>query len=194
MLLSITLESLPSISLKQYLSFPEESGVYFCERDDDVIYVGSAQNVRKRWMGHKLMQELEQLTECIDVRFLFAPTFMLPKLERTYIERLQPSLNKTISTGRPLNLSKSPKSDSPINKAISILEFESQYNGEVPFKKYLADLCCVPLEAVQSWGQYYEFAPPIVIALVQKQHILNALTLRIKERALAWAAMRGELP
>jgi hypothetical protein len=96
---------LPSLDIKKMQNAPNYPGIYFVvaniENACSVLYIGKAQNIKKRWKNHHRFPELDLLTRVgikIQVYFLIIPFPIgsdehLVKLESHYIDALQPKLN-----------------------------------------------------------------------------------------------------
>jgi DNA polymerase-3 subunit epsilon len=89
----------PQISVETYLSLPEEAGVYyFHDLHGQVIYVGKAVNIRKRFKGHftggsKSNQSMK--SEVASVSFeRTGSEFLALLLEALEIKRLWPKYNR----------------------------------------------------------------------------------------------------
>lgn len=88
---------------------PARRGIYFVfDREREAIaYIGKSTNLRQRWAGHALRQELEAKTDCeyaemSDWKLAWLPPddsrFMsLEHEEATYIAILNPQLNRLIN-------------------------------------------------------------------------------------------------
>jgi len=90
----------PQISLEKYLSLPEAVGVYyFHDLHGQVIYVGKAINIRKRFKGHfsggsKSSKSMK--SDIADVTFeLTGNEFLALLLEALEIKRLWPKYNRS---------------------------------------------------------------------------------------------------
>ncbi len=72
-----------AISLDEIKNFPTYSGLYFVYEGEELVYVGRAKNIRKRWMGHhrkKLFSNLKCVvgfmeTECLEMEKDFINEF-----------------------------------------------------------------------------------------------------------------------
>lgn len=86
--------SLLSIAEIERLPTPTErltaSGIYFLWRGDDLIYIGSSENVHQRITGHINTGE----SEFTAATFLAVPSPWHLALEALYIRKFRPRLNK----------------------------------------------------------------------------------------------------
>lgn len=96
----------PQISMKSYLDLPEEAGVYyFHDARGQVIYVGKANNIRKRFKGHFIGGSKSSNSMKTDVHGvtyeLTGSEFLALLLEALEIKRLWPKYNRSqkVKTG-----------------------------------------------------------------------------------------------
>jgi hypothetical protein len=54
----IDIEHLPSVALHDWKRLPQQTGLYFVLSDEpyEILYIGQARNLRKRWYTHKLLE------------------------------------------------------------------------------------------------------------------------------------------
>ncbi|HLW18876.1 MAG TPA: exonuclease domain-containing protein [Cyclobacteriaceae bacterium] len=90
----------PQISMEKYLSLPEDVGIYyFHDAHGQVIYVGKAINIKKRFKGHftggsKSSKSMK--SDVFDVTFeLTGSEFLALLLEALEIKRLWPKYNRS---------------------------------------------------------------------------------------------------
>nr|WP_228024950.1 GIY-YIG nuclease family protein [cf. Phormidesmis sp. LEGE 11477] len=83
---------------------PERSAIYFAVSCSQVLYVGLATNIKRRWQNHHRYKQLELIDRKADVTlfWLTCPQHQLQELERQYIEYYCPTLNQTKLPNRPL--------------------------------------------------------------------------------------------
>jgi len=70
-------------SLEEIKNFPTYSGLYFVYEGEELVYIGRAKNIRKRWIGHhrkKLFSDLKCVvcfmeTECLGMEKDFISEF-----------------------------------------------------------------------------------------------------------------------
>jgi hypothetical protein len=96
--------ALPSLSLLARKTLPEYSAIYFAIAHEQVLYVGLATNLRKRWQNHHRLPQLEAINKRSEVRlfWLACPPEQLVKLEAQYIEHYCPALNQSKVPNQPL--------------------------------------------------------------------------------------------
>lgn len=81
-------------TLDEVKQLPSVSGIYIVFNDSEILYVGKAKNIRKRWSAHHRKQQLDGFG---NVRIFSVPTgiYELDFTERYYIGLLKPLLNRT---------------------------------------------------------------------------------------------------
>jgi len=82
---------LPSVNFEQKYLLPEISGIYFVvDGEKNIIYIGRATNIKKRWMNH------HQMNNCSDckIHWMEVKGKTQLKLEHQYITKFRPKLNK----------------------------------------------------------------------------------------------------
>ncbi|MBW4583575.1 MAG: GIY-YIG nuclease family protein [Tildeniella nuda ZEHNDER 1965/U140] len=89
--------TLPNLTLLERERLPECSAIYFAIARDQVLYVGLATNLRKRWQKHHRLPQLEAVNKQCEIRlfWLGCAQNQLNDLERQYIEYYCPTLNQT---------------------------------------------------------------------------------------------------
>lgn len=88
---------LPSLALPERQNLPECSAIYFAIAREQVLYVGLATNLRKRWQNHHRLLQLEAVNKKCEVSlfWLQCSAHQLDELERQYIEHYCPTFNQT---------------------------------------------------------------------------------------------------
>ena len=87
-------ESIKLYSLHEVHELPALAGIYVVFDDSTVLYVGRAENFRRRWSSHHRMVQLSQNPNVRIVTIEY-PIPELAKAERYYINLLHPTLNRT---------------------------------------------------------------------------------------------------
>lgn len=91
----LNLADLPSVPLSERGTLPNHPAIYFAmSQSGDVLYIGRAVSLCKRWSSH---QRLLQLEEMGGVRIAWLAVLngnVLPGLEGVLIDRFKPSLNR----------------------------------------------------------------------------------------------------
>ncbi len=67
-------------SLEEIKNFPTYSGLYFVYEGEELVYIGRAKNIRKRWIGHhrkKLFYDLKCVVCFMDFISEFNPKYSL---------------------------------------------------------------------------------------------------------------------
>ena len=77
-----------AMSLDEIKDFPTYSGLYFVYEGEELVYVGRAKNIRKRWMGHHRKKMFSAL-KCV---VCFMETECLEK-EKDFIDKFKPKYN-----------------------------------------------------------------------------------------------------
>lgn len=106
--------TLPNLKLSERQQLPECPAIYFAVSRTQVLYVGLATNLKRRWQGHHRLQQLEAINNRAEVTlfWLSCPPHQLQALEQQYIEHYCPTFNQTrvperlfIPSSRMLSLS-----------------------------------------------------------------------------------------
>ena len=90
---------LPSLPLESRRSLPDISALYFVlDEDDELLYIGRANNLVKRWRGHghDLFIDIEQLgldLNNLRIAWLKCDKRLINSSETKFIARLKPLLN-----------------------------------------------------------------------------------------------------
>lgn len=85
--------ALPSLPLELRRNLPRKSALYFVfDKDDEMLYIGKAINLFKRWQGHHKLPELEQL-ENVRIAWMECDAVIMDSSETTFIAHFQPLLN-----------------------------------------------------------------------------------------------------
>lgn len=82
--------------LHQREQLPSTSGIYFITKQNRLLYIGKAINLRSRWTGtghHRYKQLATKGLDKIIISYILAPVTELDRLERQYIQALKPLLN-----------------------------------------------------------------------------------------------------
>ena len=84
-----------SISLRNAdLLLPESSGVYIVFTTDmEILYIGSAKNMRKRWGNHHRTLDIMKAAQGRSVEILYKETEDFLNVEKKWIELQKPLLN-----------------------------------------------------------------------------------------------------
>lgn len=97
---SFQLDKLPLVEFLKKDQLPETAGIYFVvDRDWKVWYIGKAQNLRTRWLGHHRYEQLEKINKKTHLSLLWYScennATTLTQLEDYFIETYHPALNQT---------------------------------------------------------------------------------------------------
>lgn len=87
--------SLPSLPLSERANLPNDAGIYFAVAKEQVLYIGRAINLHRRWRQH---HRYDQLKAFGDVRLYWLPITemeFLEELEASLIKHFKPVLNQT---------------------------------------------------------------------------------------------------
>lgn len=83
----------PSMSYEHHANLPDISAVYAVLCDDEVLYVGSAINLRKRWLNHHRARLIAPLSNTVIV-WQITDRQLLRETETKYIKLLKPAWNQ----------------------------------------------------------------------------------------------------
>lgn len=93
---TLDVHTLPCEDIENKSLLPEIPTIYFAIDSNNVIqYIGRAQNIRQRWLGHHRYNQLSKIggvriaylhIDCVD---------LLPSIESVLIEHFNPPLNNT---------------------------------------------------------------------------------------------------
>lgn len=91
----IDLRALPSLSLDERQQLPDCAAIYFAIARSQVLYVGKATNLKRRWCSHHRLPQLETIHKRCQVKlyWLACDIERLTKLEQQYIEYYCPTFN-----------------------------------------------------------------------------------------------------
>lgn len=82
----------PNTYSEKFKQIPESPGVYyFSLLDGEVLYVGSAKNLKNRYRGHEVKRLLNRLYKYIYFNFMVTEDYILT--ERELIKSLKPKFN-----------------------------------------------------------------------------------------------------
>lgn len=86
-------------SLRSRSLLPNVPGIYFiADEQNNIFYIGKAQNLRKRWAGkthHRYKQFARKGLDKVYIYYIEAPLSELDNLEKKYIEEIKPLQNDT---------------------------------------------------------------------------------------------------
>ncbi len=86
-------------SLRSHSLLPNLPGIYFiADEQNQILYIGQAQNLRKRWAGkthHRYKQFARKGLDKIYIYYMEAPLSELDNLEKKYIQEIKPLQNDT---------------------------------------------------------------------------------------------------
>lgn len=89
--------TLPSLTLSEKHQLPDCCAIYFVVADSQVLYVGMATSLKKRWRNHHRLFQLEAIEkkQAVELFWLVCEQSQLPALERQYIAYYAPALNQS---------------------------------------------------------------------------------------------------
>ncbi len=90
--------SLPSVIYAYRANLPEESGIYFAYKDNEIYYIGQSTNMKTRWASHNIGEVMTLAPNLIsdpDLRigWMLVPNDLLDFAEKYLIGVLHPILN-----------------------------------------------------------------------------------------------------
>ena len=86
--------ALPSLSLESRHNLPDKSAIYFVlDEDDEILYIGKAVSLVKRWRGHHRLAQLEQLGN-VRIAWMECDALLINSLETGCITHFKPLFNK----------------------------------------------------------------------------------------------------
>lgn len=94
------LDKLPYVDFLNKDHLPETAGIYFIvDKDYKILYVGKAQNLKNRWIGHHRYDQLKTINKKINIKILWYSCKneenALTQLENYFIATYYPVLNQT---------------------------------------------------------------------------------------------------
>ena len=97
---SFQLDKLPFVEFLKKDQLPETAGIYFAvDNDYKVWYIGKAQNLRARWLGHHRYDQLKKINKKNNIKLLWyccdKHEINLTQLENYFIDKYHPALNQT---------------------------------------------------------------------------------------------------
>jgi hypothetical protein len=100
----VNIKELPWMPLTSKASFACKPCVYFVlNKENQVVYVGKAQNSKARWQNHEKTKSLAP-AENFRIAFFFADKELIHFYEAFFIKKFSPVLNKTIVGTSEINL------------------------------------------------------------------------------------------
>jgi hypothetical protein len=97
------LQALPCVALAKRSRIPELSGVYAVFSENELLYVGAAQNLQLRWQTHDRITQLRTFPG-IKIHWKVCDFVEADVLERLLIINLQPRLNVIRYKNRPVRV------------------------------------------------------------------------------------------
>lgn len=117
--------ALPCVAMSEIPYLPKRAGIYFViEEGGVVVYIGQSLNIRLRWAGHHVADELCAPMDLEGARririawLIVEDNSQLSDLERAFIWRLRPRLNQKYNGDPKPPKTPKPKSQ-PLTDAIS---------------------------------------------------------------------------
>ena len=90
---NINLLALPSLPLESRRNLPNKSALYFVfNEDDEILYIGKAGRLVKRWSSHHKLEELQQLSN-VRIAWMECDAVIMNSSETALITHFQPLLN-----------------------------------------------------------------------------------------------------
>ncbi|MGL4620526.1 MAG: GIY-YIG nuclease family protein [Chroococcidiopsis sp.] len=84
---------LPFVNLDELGMLPSIRACYFVLHDDQILYIGRTQNLKKRWVSHHILRNYD-LPKSIKIAWYEAEAnWSLEKMERSLIEDYKPKIN-----------------------------------------------------------------------------------------------------
>lgn len=91
---SLDIAALPSLPLSDRASLPKVSAVYFVLEERVVIYVGSTENLSKRWKAHNKLKQLEARLGELRIAWLeVKAASIVTAIENAMIKLFEPEFN-----------------------------------------------------------------------------------------------------
>lgn len=94
---SVNLERLPSFSIKRVFDLPPYSGagIYFVMLRGVIVYIGQSSSISGRWLCHSLRRVRRLRMSSVAYLLTRCSDQDRRRLEREFITRYQPTLNRT---------------------------------------------------------------------------------------------------
>ena len=97
---SFQLDKLPCVEFLKQDQLPETAGIYFAvDKNQKIWYIGKAQNLRSRWLGHHRYDQLKEINKKNNIKLLWYSCENnennLTHLEIYFIDTYHPVLNTT---------------------------------------------------------------------------------------------------
>lgn len=97
------LHNLPFVTYESRHDLPDAAAVYIVARDADILYIGSAVNLRKRWLSHHRARLIEHESNIV-IRWQTVSLDSLRITETAYVKALRPTWNsRYVKPKRPVN-------------------------------------------------------------------------------------------
>lgn len=88
-------QSLPSVSLDERYTLPDENAIYFVYQASRLLYIGRTASLLNRWINHHRWGDFNQLEGEIRISWFSAGLEDQPVLEESLIDLLEPEMNGT---------------------------------------------------------------------------------------------------
>ena len=89
----LNIYALPGVRIMDTKKLPACSGIYIAELGGEVLYIGKAENLKKRWGQHHRKAQLMSLGEDVTLYWMQCDQADLDSTERAMITHLRPVLN-----------------------------------------------------------------------------------------------------
>ena len=129
--LNFELNQLPHVEFSKKDRLPETAGIYFVvDKNQKIWYIGQAQNLRSRWVGHHRTNQIKKINAKSEVKLFWycceKDEDTLTQLENYFINKYYPILNQTKVEAKEITPSEIELRNTlvKISKYIVIIGFE----------------------------------------------------------------------
>lgn len=143
--MTVDLNQSPHIAFDQREQLPKTSGLYIVKQRELIVYVGVAENLRKRWKNHHRTPEIAALGDGVEIHYLEMPHEQAASIELATIKELRPQLNRRTYQ----ELDTPIPSDAPVSRCTGRIPVPS--DPAVAWSPDLLALLFVP-ENRSAWG------------------------------------------
>ena len=96
--------SLPFLNLDERDQLPGLRACYFVLQDNQILYIGRANNLRKRWISHHILRNYILPGSTKIAWYEAKPNWSLEKMEKSLIEFYKPAINVPCKPGDTVRL------------------------------------------------------------------------------------------
>ena len=161
-------DNIPKLSIENIDKLPKEAGVYLVlDKDEEVIYVGKAKNLYRRWKSWKSRHhKRKEFIKRTNVKVAYRLTPYISELETRLIYSYKPCLNIALTEKSP-----SAKLTPAIVSNIRILKRKGVDKKTIAKKFNIASSTVIKIAGYRNW-KYVPDKPPFLLTSTWKELLL----------------------